>query len=501
MKKTILLVLVLALGLAAKVANTDFTFGNPGIPGPPVNGSVPDGGASVSAEGELTRFDSNQSGVYSQETGEGEIPLTVAAVCMNAKTDVAANLDTFTAYISEASEKGACLIVFPEIALQQNPGWGTSSYLPTEAELEYVHDSAETIPGPSTEVLVQIAREHSIFVIFGMTEKSLNGDLYNTSVFLGPTGILGKHRKGILWDSGTGGNEHLFWMRGSDNGLVDSPLGRVGLIICIEMYYLLGRNLGNAGADFLVTVSAWPSSSGSFYESYTKRNAVESGRWHVVANQVGMVGYATDYGHSRIINPEGVVVADTGAQEGMVIAQIGYFNWAGNVDLNGDGFVDCSDLCIIVDHWGTDEPSCDLAPPPFGDGIVDVQDLIFVAEHLFEEFPPVEPEEVNVNEEDDGSQIELEQDQILVVTLESNPTTGYRWEQAETQESILEQMGEAEFKPSETGEPPLVGAGGWEIFRFKAISAGRMTLQLVYHRPWEEGVEPVKTFSIQVVVN
>jgi inhibitor of cysteine peptidase len=153
----------------------------------------------------------------------------------------------------------------------------------------------------------------------------------------------------------------------------------------------------------------------------------------------------------------------------------------------------------MVDHWGTDEKLCDIGPTPFGDGIVDVQDMIVLAEHLFEGIPPVEPEEVNVDEEDDGSQVELEQGQILVVTLESNPTTGYRWEQIEAQESILQQMGEAEFKPSETGEPPLVGAGGWEIFRFKAISAGQMTLQLVYHRPWEEGVEPLKTFSLQVV--
>ncbi len=61
-------------------------------------------------------------------------------------------------------------------------------------------------------------------------------------------------------------------------------------------------------------------------------------------------------------------------------------------------------------------------------------------------------------------------------------------------------MGEAEFKPSDEGGPPMAGAGGWEIFRFKAISAGQMTLQLVYHRPWEEGVEPLNTFSLQVVV-
>jgi len=55
------------------------------------------------------------------------------------------------------------------------------------------------------------------------------------------------------------------------------------------------------------------------------------------------------------------------------------------VDFNGDGIVDSADVCIMVDHWGTDEPMCDIGPMPWGDGIVDVQDLIILAEHLFEE--------------------------------------------------------------------------------------------------------------------
>ena len=60
------------------------------------------------------------------------------------------------------------------------------------------------------------------------------------------------------------------------------------------------------------------------------------------------------------------------------------------VDLNTDGIVDSADMCIMVDHWGTDEPLCDIGPMPWGDGIVDVQDLIVLAEHLFEEIPPAE---------------------------------------------------------------------------------------------------------------
>ena len=63
------------------------------------------------------------------------------------------------------------------------------------------------------------------------------------------------------------------------------------------------------------------------------------------------------------------------------------------VDLNGDGIVDATDMCIIVDNWGTDNSLCDIGPMPWGDGIVDVQDLIVLAEHLFEEIPPVEPAE------------------------------------------------------------------------------------------------------------
>jgi 7,8-dihydropterin-6-yl-methyl-4-(beta-D-ribofuranosyl)aminobenzene 5'-phosphate synthase len=54
-------------------------------------------------------------------------------------------------------------------------------------------------------------------------------------------------------------------------------------------------------------------------------------------------------------------------------------------DLNGDGVVDSADMCIMVDHWQTNEPSCDLVPGLFGDGIVDVQDLVVLAEHLFED--------------------------------------------------------------------------------------------------------------------
>jgi len=56
------------------------------------------------------------------------------------------------------------------------------------------------------------------------------------------------------------------------------------------------------------------------------------------------------------------------------------------VDFNGDGIVDSKDVSIMVDHWHTDEPTCDVAPAPWGDGIVDIQDLIVLSEHLLPVF-------------------------------------------------------------------------------------------------------------------
>jgi len=108
--------------------------------------------------------------------------------------------------------------------------------------------------------------------------------------------------------------------------------------------------------------------------------------------------------------------------------------------------------------------------------------------------------EVKVVASVSGSQIELKKGQTLVLTLESNPTTGYQWEVIECEESILQQKGEAEFKSSDTGNPPASGKGGTETFRFDAQSAGKGTLKLVYHRSWEKEVEPLKIFTLQVEV-
>ncbi len=106
-------------------------------------------------------------------------------------------------------------------------------------------------------------------------------------------------------------------------------------------------------------------------------------------------------------------------------------------------------------------------------------------------------QEVKASIGDNGREMQLKKGQTLVVTLEANPTTGYTWEVAEPlDEQVLRQAGEPEFKP----ESDLAGAGGVQILRFDAVNVGQTTLKLAYHRPWEKDVEPLETYSIQVVV-
>ena len=64
---------------------------------------------------------------------------------------------------------------------------------------------------------------------------------------------------------------------------------------------------------------------------------------------------------------------------------------------------------------------------------------------------------------------------------------------------LLTQLGEVEFRQAPAEGKPVTGAGGTETFRF-AAATGETTLTLVYHRPWEEDVEPLETFTVQVVV-
>ena len=104
----------------------------------------------------------------------------------------------------------------------------------------------------------------------------------------------------------------------------------------------------------------------------------------------------------------------------------------------------------------------------------------------------------SLTDADNGRQITVKSGDVVTVTLVSNPTTGFSWQVMEIDNAILVQDGEPEYKQS-PGSEGLVGAGGTETFRFKAVGTGETKLGLGYMRPWES-VPPIETFNIQVAV-
>jgi predicted amidohydrolase len=249
--------------------------------------------------------------------------LTVATVTMTSATNTAANLQTFYSSMEQAASNGVDLVVFPELALQGCPPWADYDRVPTAAQMAYVRGTAETVPGPSTSNLVARANALNLFVAFGMTEQdTATTNLYNSAVFLGPQGVLGTHRKFMSF-----GNDARLFARGTNLiEVFDSPIGKAGINICGEIAgedqapaTFTGPRLAAAGADLLVTITGWWTNDAALYDPATTLDASLANRWHVVADQVGRVGYVQCYGHSRIVDPLGRIVCDGGPTQGMVV--------------------------------------------------------------------------------------------------------------------------------------------------------------------------------------
>ncbi len=116
--------------------------------------------------------------------------------------------------------------------------------------------------------------------------------------------------------------------------------------------------------------------------------------------------------------------------------------------------------------------------------------------------------QVTVTDEDfNGSidinkQIEVRDGDTVTVIIDSNATTGFSWtEQADISNAdILVQTGHQYNAPKDTGDTPVVGAGGTEEWTFKANQTGKVIVNLSYDRPWEGGEKGVRTFELTVVV-
>ncbi|GIZ11532.1 protease inhibitor I42 family protein [Pseudomonas sp. NCCP-436] len=88
--------------------------------------------------------------------------------------------------------------------------------------------------------------------------------------------------------------------------------------------------------------------------------------------------------------------------------------------------------------------------------------------------------------------------QQLILSLPSNPSTGFRWNLRDAAEPALQSLGpEVYSAPENSG---LIGAGGISTWRFSAREPGEGRLLLTYQQPWEPDVEPAETFTCELRV-
>jgi inhibitor of cysteine peptidase len=101
----------------------------------------------------------------------------------------------------------------------------------------------------------------------------------------------------------------------------------------------------------------------------------------------------------------------------------------------------------------------------------------------------------------DGTTQQLNKGEIMEITLESNPSTGYSWFATISDPKVVVQMGEPQYQePVSSSSTPIVGAAGTQTFFLQAVESGTATVTLDYKRGWETDVAPDKTITITVEV-
>ena len=148
-------------------------------------------------------------------------------------------------WTKKASTKGAQLVLFPEAFIPCYPRGlsfgavvGSRTAEGREHWLKYVSESIP-VPGEEVNQLAEIAKEFQVFLCIGVIERGQTGSLYCTLLYFDPTGtLLGKHRK--LKPTGS---ERIIWGEGEgdDLNVYNTPLGRIGGLICWENYMPLAR--------------------------------------------------------------------------------------------------------------------------------------------------------------------------------------------------------------------------------------------------------------------
>ena len=239
-----------------------------------------------------------------------------------------ANLDAIARRVGEAAASGAKLVLLQEL---HNGAYFCQHQCVDEFE------TAEPIPGPTTERLSSLAKQHGVVIVGSLFERRGPGLYHNTAVVLDADGSLaGKYRKMHIPDD-PGFNEKFYFTPG-DLGFhpIDTSVGRLGVMVCWDQWYPEGaRLMALAGAEMLLypTAIGWDPDDAQD-EKDRQRNAwILSHRGHAVANGLPVlscnrVGHEPSpigrsgidfWGSSHVLGPQGEFLAEAATDRAQLL--------------------------------------------------------------------------------------------------------------------------------------------------------------------------------------
>ncbi len=249
----------------------------------------------------------------------------VGLVQMSCSNDPAANLATAMTRIEAAARKGAQVICLQELF--------RSRYF-CQSEDQRNFKLAETIPGPSTAVLAELARKRKIVIVASLFERRTAGIYHNTAVVIDADGsIAGKYRKMHIPDDPL--YYEKFYFTPGDLGFpsFQTRYAKIAVLVCWDQWFPEAARLAAlAGAQiiFYPTAIGWiPNEPRSVareqrdaWELMQRSHAVANGVFVAAANRVGREGKIDFWGHSFVAGPFGEIVAHAGdKREEILIAK------------------------------------------------------------------------------------------------------------------------------------------------------------------------------------
>ncbi len=214
--------------------------------------------------------------------------------------DKKTNLQRMESYCHQAAELGAQLICFPELA--------TTGY---RADLltTQLWELSETADGETSQLFNKLSNALNITIVSGFIERgNYLGQIYNSAGIWTPDSseISGVFRKVHAF-----GLEKQWFTSGDSYSVFDTPIGKVGILICYDMGFPeVARTLTLKGAELILAPSAWCVQDQDVWDINSACRALENGIHVAAVNRWGYEEELHLFGGSKLLNPRGQTVVE-----------------------------------------------------------------------------------------------------------------------------------------------------------------------------------------------